>query len=86
MFSRQPNASKAALVGLARRLAQWGFRLIDAQVSTPHTLAMGAEEWPREKFLDVLREELTYPTRKGSWADVGGSELEPAAAITPSRG
>jgi leucyl/phenylalanyl-tRNA--protein transferase len=68
MFARQPNASKVALVALAERIARWGFRLIDAQVATPHTLAMGAEQWPRAKFLQVLREELAHPTRKGSWA------------------
>ena len=69
MFATQPNASKVALVTLAARLAKWGFGVIDAQVPTPHTVAMGAEEWPRAKFLDVLREALTHPTRRGTWAD-----------------
>jgi leucyl/phenylalanyl-tRNA--protein transferase len=68
MFTRQPNASKIALVTLAERVARWGFRLIDAQVPTPHTVAMGAEQWPRATFLKVLARELAYPTRKGSWA------------------
>jgi leucyl/phenylalanyl-tRNA--protein transferase len=76
MFSRRPNASKVALVTLGRTLACWGFPLIDAQVATPHTLAMGAEEWPRPRFLEVLGEALTHPTRKGSWAS-GDPELEP---------
>ncbi len=68
MFAWQPDASKVALIALAGRLARWGFHLIDAQVPTPHTLAMGAEEWPRERFLEVLRESLTHPTRRGSWS------------------
>ena len=68
MFAWQPNASKVALVALAERLAGWGFRVIDAQVPTPHTVAMGAEEWTRKRFLQVLRQELAHPTRKGSWA------------------
>jgi leucyl/phenylalanyl-tRNA--protein transferase len=68
MFTWQPNASKVALVTLAERIARWGFRIIDAQVPTPHTVAMGAEEWPRRQFLDVLAQELKYPTRRGSWA------------------
>jgi leucyl/phenylalanyl-tRNA--protein transferase len=68
MFAWQPNASKVALVALAERLKGWGFRFIDSQVPTPHTLAMGAEEWPRKKFLQLLRQELAHPTRKGSWA------------------
>jgi leucyl/phenylalanyl-tRNA--protein transferase len=68
MFAWQPNASKVALVCLARRVHGWGFPVIDAQVPTPHTLSMGAEEWPRAKFIDLLRRELEYPTRQGSWA------------------
>lgn len=79
MFSWEANASKVALVGLARILAVWGFPVIDAQVATPQTLALGAEEWPRERFLETLREELTHPTRKGSWAG-GDPELEPPVA------
>ncbi len=68
MFSWQPNASKVALVALAERVARWDFPIIDAQVATPHTLAMGAEEWPRARFLAVLRETLAHPTRRGSWS------------------
>ena len=68
MFAHRPDASKVALVGLADRVRPWGFPVIDAQVPTPHTIAMGAEEWPRERFLAVLREQIAHPTRKGSWA------------------
>jgi leucyl/phenylalanyl-tRNA--protein transferase len=69
MFSWRDNASKVALVALADKVRRWGFRLIDAQVPTPHTVAMGAEEWPRSKFLEALREALAHPTRQGSWRD-----------------
>jgi leucyl/phenylalanyl-tRNA--protein transferase len=69
MFAHRPDASKVALVALGERLASWGFHLIDAQVATPHTLSMGAEEWPRARFLEVLAEELEHPTRQGSWTD-----------------
>jgi len=81
MFAWAPNASKVALVHLARRVESWGFLLIDAQVPTPHTLAMGAEEWPRQRFLDVLESELSYPTRRGSWAAVE-PDLEPAGGFS----
>jgi hypothetical protein len=30
---------------------------------------MGAEEWPRERFLELLAADVAFPTRKGSWAD-----------------
>jgi leucyl/phenylalanyl-tRNA--protein transferase len=67
MFSRASDASKIAFVRLAERIATWGFRVIDAQVMTPHTEALGAEEWPRARFLEVLASELAAPTRLGSW-------------------
>jgi leucyl/phenylalanyl-tRNA--protein transferase len=72
MFARRPNASKVALAFLAETVRGWGFPLIDAQVATPHTLAMGAEEWPRSDFLAVLARELAYPTRRGSWTVAAG--------------
>ena len=77
MFATRPNASKIALVVLAERLAGWGFRVIDAQVPTPHTLSMGAEEWPRARFLDELVAALRFPTRKGNWGCETETELEP---------
>jgi leucyl/phenylalanyl-tRNA--protein transferase len=67
MFARRPDASKAALVALAARIQNWGFRIIDAQVANPHTLAMGAEQWPRRRFLELLARELTFETRRGNW-------------------
>ena len=75
MFALRPDASKVALVTLAERIRGWDFPIIDAQVPTPHTLAMGAEEWPRPRFLELLREEVTRPTRRGSWA--ADPRLEP---------
>lgn len=78
MFSHRSNASKVALVRLAQKLAEWSFTVIDAQVATPHTLAMGAQEWPRPRFLETLKRDLAYPTRRGSWA-----AGEPSLAPTP---
>ncbi len=74
MFAWQPDASKVALVALAQRVHGWGFRFIDAQVPTPHTLAMGAQEWPRARFREELRRELGHPTRRGSWSGEPGLE------------
>jgi leucyl/phenylalanyl-tRNA--protein transferase len=67
MFAWRSDASKVALVTLAETLAAWDFPIIDAQVPTPHTVAMGAQEWPRSRFMEVLRRELAHPTRRGSW-------------------
>ena len=76
MFAWKPNASKVALVRLAERIARWGFPFIDAQVPTPHTIAMGAEQWSRSTFIEGLRRELRHPTRRGSWG-VDEPPLEP---------
>ncbi len=54
MFSRVPNASKLALVLLARHLQHWGFGLIDTQFITPHLQSMGACEISRSDFLQAL--------------------------------
>ncbi|MBS2031264.1 MAG: leucyl/phenylalanyl-tRNA--protein transferase [Deltaproteobacteria bacterium] len=68
MFSRASDASKIATVGLVEKVRGFGFRYIDCQVLNPHTEALGAEEWPRARYLKVLAEELAAaPTRRGSW-------------------
>ncbi len=54
MFSKVPNASKAALIELCRRTAAAGFGPIDCQMSSPHLFSMGAEEVPRAAFADFL--------------------------------
>jgi leucyl/phenylalanyl-tRNA--protein transferase len=87
MFAHRSDASKVALVGLADRVRPWGFRVIDAQVATPHTTAMGAVDWPRAQFIEALGEALTHPTRRGSWAlTPGGAEpaLEPPGGVLRS--
>ena len=50
MFSEKENTSKIALVALCSQLQQWGFTLLDCQVSNPHLLSMGAEEISRQDF------------------------------------
>lgn len=54
MFSLRPDASKVALVGLARNLETAGFELIDCQQTTDHLLSLGAYEISREEFLQLL--------------------------------
>jgi leucyl/phenylalanyl-tRNA--protein transferase len=54
MFSREANASKAALFGLCRVLAQLDFELLDCQVCSPHLVSLGASAIPREDFLARL--------------------------------
>jgi len=67
MFSGESGGSKVALAGLAHRLREWGWPLIDAQVANPHLISMGAEYVSRVDF-GLLLEHLTeMPGREGSW-------------------
>jgi leucyl/phenylalanyl-tRNA--protein transferase len=54
MFSRKPNASKAAFLSLAEILFEHGVGFIDCQVPTPHLLSLGGEEMSRSNFLKLL--------------------------------
>ena len=55
MFSRVTDASKVALVALARQLDRWGFPCVDCQMSTGHLSSLGAREIPRAEFLRQVR-------------------------------
>jgi leucyl/phenylalanyl-tRNA--protein transferase len=54
MFTRVPDASKAAFVTLVRAFVRWGIGLIDCQMSTEHLARFGAREIPRADFMDRL--------------------------------
>lgn len=69
MFSRGTDASKIALVALCRLLDDWGFGLIDCQVSNPHLRRMGAVEVGRVQFERQLRRLVEEPREIGCWRD-----------------
>ncbi len=54
MFHRRANASKVALVHLARRLRARDFTLFDIQMLTPITRQLGAVEMARTDYLERL--------------------------------
>ncbi|MBI1196113.1 MAG: leucyl/phenylalanyl-tRNA--protein transferase [Gammaproteobacteria bacterium] len=56
MFHVGRDASKVALVALCRHLEARGYVIIDCQVHTDHLVSLGAEEIPRARFCDILRE------------------------------
>ncbi len=58
MFSISSDASKTAFVYLVENLRQWGYKLIDCQMTTDHLMRFGAEEIPRDTFLLLLRSAL----------------------------
>lgn len=51
MFSRHSGGSRVALLALAKQLHRYGAPLIDAQITNPHLLGLGAIELPRAEFL-----------------------------------
>ena len=67
MFTRADNASKIALATLCRQLARWQFRLVDAQVPTPHLASLGAEMMPRAQFLREVAQSVAMAIPPGPW-------------------
>ena len=69
MFSRVPNASKAALIRLCQQLRQWGFAVIDCQLGSDHLETMGAQVIPRSEFIDLLKQysKLKLPVNGSIW-------------------
>lgn len=76
MFSRVTDASKAALVHLVARLKFGGFKLLDAQFTTPHLEQFGAQTLPRRIFQSLLGVALET---NGKWralpGETSGAEL-----------
>ncbi len=75
MFSRKSDASKVALVALARHLDAHGFDLIDCQVTTDHLCQMGAVEIPRNQFLDILHRSILRKPAPDVWQQRSGLTL-----------
>lgn len=57
MFSAVPNASKLALIHLARRLESLGAVLIDCQFETPHLRSMGGRHISYDRYMELLGED-----------------------------
>ncbi len=58
MFSTQSNASKFAFIKLAQELEAKSYALIDCQLHTKHLESMGAEELPRNRFMEILQRQV----------------------------
>ncbi|HEY5970780.1 MAG TPA: leucyl/phenylalanyl-tRNA--protein transferase, partial [Pseudoxanthomonas sp.] len=79
MFSAESGGSKVALAALGRRLQGWKWPLLDAQVENDHLLSLGAETWPRERFLAAVAELTALPEATGPWDERFGTM--PAAEL-----
>jgi leucyl/phenylalanyl-tRNA--protein transferase len=67
MFSAEPNASKMAMLGLAKHMQCFDLELIDCQVVSQHLLTMGAHVMPRREFTRLLQKACNPPTRHSLW-------------------
>ena len=54
MFSKVSNTSKLALIALVQN--NQSYQLIDCQVYNDHLASLGAQEIPRERFLNHLKQ------------------------------
>lgn len=67
MFSHCSGGSKVALAGLALRLRDWGWPLIDAQVENDHLVRLGAETLQRTDFLERVAHLAARDESSGPW-------------------
>ncbi len=67
MFHHQRDASKVAFVSLVKFLRQWGFKMIDCQMTTGHLLRFGAKEIARTEFTKNLDQWCELATSEQAW-------------------
>ena len=75
MFSAASGGSKAAFIALCALLAERGYPLLDAQVTNPHLVSLGAIEMPREAFLARVGALVSMDAAPGHWRDATPSFL-----------
>jgi leucyl/phenylalanyl-tRNA--protein transferase len=63
MFSKVPQASKAALVKLVEHLKECGFILLDVQYQTEHLKMFGAIEIPFDDYSQILKKSYALDCR-----------------------
>lgn len=68
MFSEASNASKFALISLAKILEKKGFSIIDCQLHNDFLESMGGVFIPQEEFLDILGKSSEKETLRGDWS------------------
>lgn len=67
MFSRATDASKVALLYLARQLQRWNFLIIDCQLPTDHLARLGARTVGRKEYMGLLAQALALPEHAPPW-------------------
>lgn len=67
MFTRVTDASKVALVQLARQLEKWRMPMVDCQMSTSHLASLGARDIRRTEFVREVRYLVRQPAVAPPW-------------------
>jgi leucyl/phenylalanyl-tRNA--protein transferase len=67
MFSREADASKAALVALVYQLRHCGLQVIDCQIESAHLNSMGARNITRLDFEQFLTQTVPEPETVEPW-------------------
>ena len=67
MFSRVSDASKTALVGLAKTLTQSGYHFIDCQIRSAHLDSLGAQSISRADFSQALKDAIAIDEKPRLW-------------------
>jgi leucyl/phenylalanyl-tRNA--protein transferase len=67
MFSKTPNSSKMAMLGLVNHMQLSGLQLIDCQVVSPHLMTLGAQVISRSEFVDFLATACDPPAPQLDW-------------------
>lgn len=67
MFARVSNASKFGFIKLVQALKKAGCTMIDCQTYTDHLASLGADEIPREEFLEHLEQHNQQSILPGKW-------------------
>lgn len=67
MFSCVSDASKTALVGLAKVLTHSGYHFIDCQIRSAHLDSLGAQSISRAHFAQALKDAVVIDEKPGLW-------------------
>ncbi len=67
MFSTVSDSSKIALVALSMQLKEWGFKVMDTQVETPHLNRLGATQIDRTVFERLVAQQIQHPFPAQKW-------------------
>ena len=67
MFSIKSDASKVALVSLCQKLINWGYEIIDCQVTSRHLQSLGAKVITRDQFEEILIKNLEKKPAPNAW-------------------